>query len=442
MPTISDKLEHVPLGLLRRNARNPRVHSDGQITQIIKSIVEFGFVNPIVADESLSVIAGHGRLEAAKRLGLSTAPVLRVSGLTDRQKRALLIADNKIAENAAWDKDLLARELESLVALQVPVELLGFDAAEFDIMVGASDDDPLEQDAADEAIDPNRRSPAVSQLGDLWLCGGHRLLNADALDEAAYRRLIGDGDKAQAVVADFPYNVPIDGHASGLGKIRHREFAMASGEMSESEFLSFLTTMMKHLAKFSLDGSLHYLFMDWRHLYELLSAGRATYAELKNLCVWAKSNGGMGSLYRSQHEIIGVFKNGRGPHVNNVELGRRGRYRTNVWRYPGVNTFRKGRKQDLEAHPTVKPIRLVADAILDCTKPGNLVLDPVVGSGTTILACERVKRRALAIEIDPYYVDVAVRRFEALTSTPARHAETGLTFAETAASRLSEGRIG
>jgi DNA modification methylase len=230
------------------------------------------------------------------------------------------------------------------------------------------------------------------------------------------------------VFTDPPYNVPIDGHVCGSGKIRHREFAMASGEMSEEAFTAFLKTVAENLMKYSADGSMHFLCMDWRHLHELMTACRGSYTEFKNLCVWVKDNGGMGSLYRSQHELVAVFKSGTAPHVNNVELGRHGRYRTNVWSYPGVNSFGKGRMSDLEAHPTVKPVAMVADAMMDCSRTGDVVLDPFAGSGTIFLAAERAGRRGTGIEIDPHYVDVAIRRFEQETGEAATLAASGEPF--------------
>lgn len=421
------KIENVAPGLLHPYPGNPRTHPKRQVRQIAANIREFGFTNPILIDEANTIIAGHGRLEAARLLGLETVPVICLRGLSEAQKRALVIADNKLAENAHWDPDLLAKQLQELVELDFDLDLTGFETPELDILLGHSGSVTAEQDEDDELVEPERGAPPISRANDLWLLGPHRLLCANALQAESYERLLGS-DKAEMVVGDPPYNAPIDGHVCGLGKIHHPEFKMASGEMSETEFADFLKTAMEHLVRYSIDGSLHFLFMDWRGLFAMLTAARGTYTEQKNLCIWSKTNGGMGSLYRSQHELVAVFKNGRAPHINNVELGRRGRYRTNVWHYPGVNTFRKDRLQDLAAHPTVKPIGLIADAILDCSKVGGLILDPFAGSGTTILACERTKRLAAAMEIDPHYVDVAIRRFQNRSRVPAMHAETGLTF--------------
>jgi DNA modification methylase len=271
--------------------------------------------------------------------------------------------------------------------------------------------------------------PPVTQAGDLWQLGRHRLLCADATRPESLATLMGR-ERAQMVFTDPPYNVPIDGHASGLGSAKHSEFAMASGEMSEAEFIAFLGRTLSLLARHSISGALHYIFMDWRHLYELLTAGRRVYHELKNLCAWVKSNGGMGSLYRSQHELIAVFKNGSAPHINNVELGRYGRNRTNVWVYVGMNSFGAERAELLSTHPTVKPVQLVEDAILDCSRRGGLVLDAFMGSGTTLIAAERAGRRAFGLEIETRYVDLTLQRFRSFTGIEPSHATSGLTLSD------------
>ena len=429
-------VSYKPVEAVQVRQGNPRIHSNRQIRQIMASIAEFGFTNPILADDNDVIIAGHGRLEAAKRLGLATVPVIELKGLTEAQKRALVVADNKLALNASWDPELLVEEIQALVNIDFDVELTGFGTTEIDILLGHDAVGVPDVDDADEVLEPDRGAAPVSQAGDLWRLGDHRLYCGDALDPSSYSALLGD-EKAEMVFTDPPYNVPIDGHARGLGRLRHREFAMASGEMSDPEYIEFLRSATGLLARFSGEGSIHFVCMDWRHLFALLSAAGGI-LELKNLCVWCKTNGGMGSLYRSQHELVAVFKHGRAPHINNVELGKRGRYRTNVWHYAGVNSFRAGRAGDLEVHPTVKPIRLVADAILDCSKVNGLVLDPFAGSGTTILACERSQRRAAAIEIDPYYVDAAIRRFEKMTCIHAVDVATGSPFKELCALRAAQ----
>jgi DNA modification methylase len=251
------------------------------------------------------------------------------------------------------------------------------------------------------------------------------------LDKHAFSELM-DGKTAAVVFTDPPYNVHIAGHATGLGCIKHKDFQMAAGEMSQAEYTDFLTKSCELLVENSRTGSLHYIFTDWRHTFELATAGRQIYSELKNVCVWVKDNGGMGSLYRSQHELVFVYKNGDSPHRNNIQLGRFGRYRTNVWNYPGMNSFSRATAEGnlLELHPTVKPVALVADALMDCSSRGEIVLDSFLGSGTTLVAAERVGRHCYGMELDPQYVDTSIRRWQAFTSNSAIHVESGRTFAE------------
>ncbi len=432
------EIENLSIASLKPYARNPRTHSPKQIEQIGRSIREFGFTNPVLVDAGGGVIAGHGRIEAAKLLGITHVPTIRIDHMTEAQKRAYIIADNRLAEIAGWDRELLALELQFLTNLELEFDatVTGFESPDIDVLIQELDLDRAGNEA-DEIPDIDRLAPPVSRLGDLWLLGEHRLLCADAMKQDPFSRLLQDA-KAQMIFTDPPYNVRIDGNVCGLGAIKHREFEMASGEMSESEFIEFLKTTLGHLASFSVDGSMHFVCMDWRHCFELISAGRSVYSELKNLCVWNKSNGGMGSLYRSKHELVFVFKNGNGTHINNIELGSHGRYRTNVWDYPGITSMQAGRLDELAMHPTVKPTALVADAILDCSRRGGVVLDCFGGSGTTLVAAEKTGRRGYVIEIDPAYVDVSVRRFEKLTGEKASHVETGLTFLEMKDRRSNE----
>ena len=432
------EVEVRPVSTLKPYQRNPRTHSQKQVQQIAESIRFFGWTNPILIDAANTVIAGHGRLEAAKLLGLESVPTIRIEDMTEAQKRAYVLADNKLAENAGWDRDLLALELQGILEMDVDfaVTLTGFEMAEIDVLIEGLDADG-ELDADDEVPPVETGRAPVTQPGSVWTLGRHRLACGDALDAESYARVL-DGSPAQMVFTDPPYNLPINGNVRGRGKVKHAEFAMASGEMSESEFISFLTTVFGHLAAYSVPGAMHFVCMDWRHLYELLSAGRDVYTDLKNLCVWNKSNGGMGSLYRSKHEFVAVFKAGTGPHINNIDLGSHGRNRTNVWDYPGVSAFGKDRTEALQVHPTTKPVALVADAILDCSTRGGLVLDAFAGSGTTLLAAERTGRRARAIELEPHYVDVAVRRFQSATGIDALDADTGRTFDEIETDRQLE----
>jgi DNA modification methylase len=431
------QVDYRALAALKPHARNPRTHSKRQIRQIADSIKAFGFTNPILVDDAGGVLAGHGRIEAAKLLGIPVVPTIRLASMTEAQKRAYVIADNKLAENAGWDRELLAIELQYLVELDLEVDarVTGFETAEIDLLIAALDQEA--PDGADQLIDVDRSEPAISRPGDLWAVGDHRLLCGDATMPAAFEQLLG-GKRAQMVFVDAPYNVPIEGHVCGLGKVKHQEFAMAAGEMSVAEFVRFLNTVLGHLAAHSADGSIHFVCMDWRHIGEVLAAAKDVYSEFKNLVVWNKTNGGMGSLYRSKHELVFVFKAGTAPHINNVELGRHGRYRTNVWDYAGINTFSEGRQDALAMHPTVKPVALVADAIRDCSRHNGIVLDCFAGSGTTLVAAAKTGRRGYGIELDPHYVDVAIERLEGLPNLKAVHAETGRTFEEIKAIRAQE----
>lgn len=419
---------------LAPHPRNARTHSRKQITKIAASIEQFGFTNPVLTDAESRIVAGHGRVEAAKLLGLEQVPTIRLDHLSEEQLRAYVIADNKLAEIAGWDREMLAIELQYLseINLDFDVEITGFETAEIDLMIEGLE--TAETDEADQIPEPKDDRPAVTRIGDLWLLGRHRLLCADALDSASYERLMA-GESARMVFTDPPYNVPIGGHVSGLGRTQHREFIMASGEMSPDAFQSFLQRLLCNHAAVCVDGALLYVCMDWRHLLELLQAGRETELALINLCVWNKSNGGMGSFYRSKHELMPVFKKGGAPHINTIELGSHGRYRTNIWDYAGVNTFGRNRLDDMAMHPTVKPTALVADAVKDCTRRGDIVLDGFAGSGTTLIAAEKTGRIGCGLELDPRYVDVAVRRWERLTGKKAVHAETRLVMDELAEAR-------
>jgi DNA modification methylase len=416
---------------LRSHKRNARTHSKKQIKQLANVIRRYGWTYPILVDENREIICGHARWEAARELNLKSVPILVMAGLSDAERRALAIADNKIAANSGWDHNLLAAELHELATLlpeyNLDLEITGFEPAEIDGLMADVVDH--EGDPCDEP--PKLAATPVSRKGDVWHFNGHRLLCGDACNEHDLVGLMGC-DRATVVFADPPYNVRI-GETLGRGKIKHREFAVASGEMSPDDFTAFLARWMRLTAKFSESGSIHFTCIDWRHLNEMLRAGTEVFGTPQNLVVWNKTNAGQGSFYRSQHELIFVFKNGDAPHLNNVELGRHGRNRSNVWTYAGVNTFRAGRLDDLSLHPTVKPIALVADAIKDCTRRGDIILDPFMGSGTTLLAAERVGRRAYGIEIDPLYVDAAIRRWQDFTKRDAILLATGQTFDEVAA---------
>lgn len=416
-PIENAAVEQRPLAELIPCGRNARTHSTRQIDQIAKSIERFGFVNPVLVDNEGRVLAGHGRIEAARRLGLTEVPVLSLGAMSDADRRAYIIADNRLAELAGWDRDLLASELGELQSLlgDIDFECLGFDQGELDELLSLGDDGG---DAADVVPEVDEAMPVVSRPGNIWVMGRHRLICGDSRDPAVFDRLMA-GKKAAMVFTDPPYNVPVNGHICGLGSVKHDEFAMAAGEMSAAEFTAFLETVLGNAARVSRDGSIHYVCMDWRHMRELLDAGEAVYSEFKNLIVWNKDNGGMGSFYRSKHELVFAFKHGTAAHINNFGLGEKGRYRTNVWDYVGVNSLKKDRAEELAMHPTVKPVAMVADAIRDCSNRGDVILDAFSGSGTTIIAAEQTGRCGYAVEYDPKYVDVAVRRWQALTGGKA-----------------------
>jgi DNA modification methylase len=425
-----------PIHTLKNSPANSRTHSKHQIRQIASSIERFGFTNPILVDKNDIVVAGHGRLEAAKLIGIVEVPTIRLEDLSSDQIRAYVIADNRLAEKAGWDSSILAIELQHLLTLDnFDVCSTGFEIPEIDLILEES----CEQKSEPNEVIEFEVGPAVTRSGDVWSLGKHRVICGNSLQESTFKTLMGSR-KANVVFTDPPYNVEIDGNVCGKGSIHHREFAMASGEMSQLEFLTFLTTILRLLARFSTPGSVHFIFMDWRHMSELLEAGKRCFGELLNLCVWIKNNGGMGSFYRSRHELVFTFKNGKGPHRNNIQLGRYGRNRTNVWEYPGVNTLpRNGEEGKLLAlHPTVKPVALVADALLDCSARGDVVLDSFLGSGTTLLAAERTGRRCYGVEIDPLYVDVAIRRWQRYTGERAIH-HRGMSFDELAAQAESLG---
>lgn len=406
-----------------------RKHPEKQIVQLMASMTQFGFAMPLLVDEAGVLIVGHARYEAAGRLGLAEVPVIVADHWSAAQVKAYRLADNQLATHATWDERLLRIEIQSIIDLdEVSVEVMGWETAEIDVLLGNTgidDSDPDDDMPVEDAV-------VVARPGDLWLLGKHRLLCGSSLEPESWSRLMA-GAQGAMVLTDAPFNVPVNGHVSGSG--RHTEFAMASGEMSEAEFMTFNETYLRNMAAHLKDGAIVMAFMDHKHLYELMSAGRAAGLHHLNLCVWAKTNGGMGSLYRSQHELVLVLKHGKAPHTNTVQLGKHGRYRTNVWSHAGANSFSSSRDADLAAHPTVKPVGLLAEAIRDVTRHGEIVLDAFSGSGSTILACERTRRTGYAVEIEPKYIDVAVRRWQAMTGEQAIREGSGQTFADASAER-------
>ena len=420
-------IENVALGQIRAYVKNAKNHPESQIQQIAASIQQFGFNNPILVDENLEIIAGHGRMAAAQLLGLDTVPVIRLAHLSDAQKRAYRLADNKIAENGGWNADLLRLEISELEQIcgDMDVSITGFSDVELDILTM---DNRTTADSKANNVPYIPENEIVTRPGDVWCIGDHRIICGNSLDAATFETLLGTR-QADMVLQDPPYNVKIAGHVCGSGNIRHKEFKMASGEMSTDEFIQFLHKNFELCAKYSRHGALQYNFMDWRHMGEILSAGTDAFSGLINMCVWCKTSGGMGSLYRSQHELCFIFKNGKESHTNNVQLGKNGRYRTNVWQYAGVNAFGRHRS-DIQMHPTVKPVEMLKDAILDVTRRGDVVLDTFLGSGSTLIAAHQSKRICYGIELEPLYVDTAIRRFLEMFHIDAVHQATGKTYSE------------
>lgn len=423
------RIELLATSMLRPNPRNARTHSEKQIHQIKASIERFGWLVPIIVDSAMMIAAGHGRWEAAKLLGASEVPVIRAEFLTDADRRAFALAENRIAQFSGWDDKLLAEELNALFDGGYNLEITGFTTADLDFSVPDASEKPEQVEL------PSSDAEAVSRLGDLWSVGPHRILCGDATRPESFEAALGD-DRAAIIFADPPYNVPINGFVSGNGVNRHREFKMGSGEMSPPEFTAFLRSIFRNLVRFSLSGSIHYVTMDWRHSREILDAADGVYDQFKQLVVWDKGVGGQGAFYRSQHELAFVFKAGKGKHINNFGLGESGRYRTNVVRYAGANSFRKGRKRDLADHSTVKPTALIADFLLDCSNRSDLVLDPCLGSGSTLLAAHRTGRRCVGLELDPLYVDTALRRIADATGLVPVLVGDGRSFSAISAARL------
>jgi DNA modification methylase len=437
MKLTSLVIEYIPISRLTSDPGNPRLHSEKQVSQLARSIRTFGLNAPLLVDGELRLVCGHGRLAACRQLGITEIPIVRLQHLSPDQVRAFRIADNRLCEIAEWNERLLGEQLKLLseVELDFDLDVIGFEVGEIDLFI-ENLSTVVEEDFKETGSFAGENTTPVSQVGDVWKLGNHRVLCANALLKASYECLL-QGQFAHVVFADPPYNVPIAGHVSGNGKHQHREFVMGSGELSDQEFKQFLANTLQLLAAHSHPQSLLYVCMDWRHIEELLMAGRAANLRLKNLCVWSKDAPGLGSFYRSQHELVLVFQNGDGTSQNNIALGRYGRSRSNVWRYPSMNSF--GRKTDegdlLALHPTVKPVALVADAILDCSSRRDIVLDPFLGSGTTLIAAERTGRICCGMEFDALYVDTAVCRWQRLTGLTAMHEATGKTFQECAEMR-------
>ena len=427
-------IEMVRRGSLRKNPKNARKHSPKQLEQLVQSLRRFGFKGALIVDETDMILAGNALWEASGKCGYEEVPVIRASFLSDDDKRAFVLAHNRLAELSGWDDELLQEELNDLFNGGYDLDITGFSTSDLDFSIPQS-----VKDEGNEQIElPDPDAASVSRIGDLWFIGSHRLYNGNSRYAASLETLLG-GELAAMVFGDAPYNVRIANNVSGLGKNKHREFPEASGEMSASEFTAFLRVMFRNCARFSKAGSIHYQCMDWRHIREILDAADGVYTEFKQLLVWNKvGSAGMGTFYRSQHELIFAFKSGRGRHINNFGLKK---FRSNVWDYIGAATFRKGREADLAAHSTVKSTAMVADAILDCSNRGDLILDPFSGSATTLIAAHRTGRRGAAIELDSLYVDTGLRRLSAVSGLVPTLSD-GRTFNQVAADRALEREIG
>ena len=417
----SSNLQMIDIALIIASNKSLRKHYQKQLQKIINAIKKFGFTNPILVDKQLRIIAGELRLLAAKKLGLRQIPVIILEDLTPEEADAIRILDNRIAEDGEWNFGNLKEEVEKLMKFDITFEDLGFDTVDYDeiFLIKDSDESKVHNsDKEDESwLDAN--IPPKVKFGDLWRLGDHFVYCGDSLLAKSFE-IIMQGELAQIVITDPPYNCKINGHVCGLGKTKHDEFAMASGEMTETEFAEFISKFMQNLIKFSIDGTLHYLFMDWAGLNTLLTQGKKHYTELKNIAVWCKGIGGMGAFLRSSHEMIPIFKNGKAKHQNHIQLGKNGRYRTNVWDYPGIRATNPSSLELLKLHPTVKSVPMLHDILLDASSKNDIVLDCFGGSGSTLLAAERCKRRARLIEISPRYVDVTIYRWEKETGKTAK----------------------
>src|SRR6516164_1478898 len=413
----------VPVESLRPLGRETRKHPASQVRKLAESLEQFGFLLPILTDMDGRVVAGWGLVLAARRLSLLEIPAVTIVDLDEAKLRSLRLALNRLGEDSSWDPAALTLEFSDILEMDptIDLQITGFETGEIDVSL---DDAGIDEE---DELPPKQSSLPVTQVGDPWIAGEHRIFCGDALKPESYCSVLGD-DRADMVFADPPYNVAIEGNVSGHGATKHDDFAMATGEMSPAEFAKFLRDSFSLVAQHSIDGAIHFICMDWRHLEELMGATKMIYSELKNICVWNKSNAGLGSLYRSKHEFIFVFKNGKRPHINNIDLGRFGRSRSNVWDYAGQNGFNGTGKSKLALHPTVKPVALVADAIRDCSNHNHIIFDPFSGAGTTMIAAEKTGRRARLIEIDPRYVDIAILRWQRLTGRTARNAATDVPF--------------
>ena len=416
----TDTLQLIDINLIVLKSKSLRKHSKKQLQKIKNAIQKVGYTNPILIDNKQNIIAGELRLLAMKELGYTQIPAIILDNLTQEEADAIRILDNRIAEDSEWNYENLKEKIEKLLSFDYTFEDLAFDTVDYDKIFLADDSDENKVHNSDKEDDSwlDANIPKRATFGDLWRLGDHFVLCGDSLLVKSFELLM-QGELAQIVITDPPYNCKIKGHVCGLGKTQHEEFAMASGEMSNEEFAEFISKFMQNLVKFSIDGSLHYLYMDWAGLNTLLNQGKKHYTELKNIAIWNKSIGGMGTMYRSQHEMVPIFKNGKAKQ-NHIQLGKNGRYRTNVWGYDGIRATNPASLELLKLHPTVKPVPMLYDILLDASSKNDIVLDCFGGSGSTLLAAERCKRRARLIEISPRYVDVIIFRWEKETGKTAK----------------------
>ena len=405
-----------------------RRHTKKQLRKAVHMFAEQGIISPIVVDRSYRIIDGHLRVMAARELGIDALDALVLSDISDAQRIELELALNRLPEDSTWDAANLKIKIEQLIEYNVDLTFTGFETAEIDNILSFEVIEPEDQNST--ATDP------VTQVGDIWRVGDHIIACGNALSPDEVLGNVLDGlELAKACITDPPYNVPTAGHIRTTQK--HAEFAMAAGEMNDQDFTEFLSRSITASLPYMDTTALYYLFMDWRHVGNLNTAAKYNGLIQQNLCVWSKTNAYMGSFYRSQHELVGVYSRSD-RFQNNIQLGSSGRYRNNVWIYEGVNSFSATRADDLTDHPTIKPTQMIADIILDCTSIGDCVYDPFLGSGTTCQAAERTRRRCLGIEYEPRYVDVALKRLKDRCGLDAIHLASNLSYAEIAAERESK----
>lgn len=428
---MKQRLVKLSVDTIRPSNRSARTHSATQIDKALQLMRRQGIVTPVVVDEHHELIDGHLRYYVAKEMGLAELDCIELSGLSRPQKIELALALNRLPADTKWDALVLKEQLEILIEQQFDLSFTGFaqpeitQALAFQILPNQPDDDLA------------ANSQPVTEYGDLWKVGNHYIGCGEAKDFGAFWTSL-DLPQATLLVTDPPYNVPTEGHIRTKGG--HKDFKMAAGEMSDEAFICFLQESLGACLTALHEKALVYAFMDWRHLQHLTVATQNLSLLQQNLCVWAKPNAGMGSFYRSQHELVGVYSRSSS-FRNNIELGQHGRYRTNVWTYPGVNSFGPTRERDLTDHPTIKPTQMIADIILDCTAHGDWVLDPFLGSGTAILAAEQTGRKGFGVDVDPHYVDVALKRLKDRLSLEAVHLQSGLNFAELEAERAKSSEV-